>query len=41
MIPLFTEKAPKPVGPYSQALMAGGFLFLSGQIGIDPNTGKL
>ncbi len=41
MIPLFTEKAPKPVGPYSQALMAGGFLFLSGQIGIDPETGKL
>ncbi len=41
MIPLFTEKAPKPVGPYSQALIAGGFLFLSGQIGIDPETGKL
>ncbi len=41
MIPLFTEKAPKPVGPYSQALVAGGFLFLSGQIGIDPKTGKL
>ncbi|QID32847.1 RidA family protein [Pampinifervens florentissimum] len=41
MIPLFTEKAPKPVGPYSQALMAGDFLFLSGQIGIDPETGKL
>ncbi len=41
MIPLFTEKAPKPVGPYSQALIAGGFLFLSGQIGIVPETGKL
>ncbi len=41
MIPLFTEKAPKPVGPYSQALIAGGFLFLSGQIGIDPYTQKL
>ncbi|WPM32449.1 Rid family detoxifying hydrolase [Hydrogenobacter sp. T-2] len=41
MKPIFTEKAPKPVGPYSQALVAGGFLFLSGQIGIDPDTGKL
>lgn len=41
MTPIFTEKAPRPVGPYSQALIAGGFLFLSGQIGIDPNTGKL
>lgn len=41
MIPIFTERAPKPVGPYSQALIAGGFLFLSGQIGIDPDTGKL
>ncbi|WP_461829441.1 RidA family protein [Aquifex sp.] len=36
-----TEKAPKPVGPYSQAVEVGGFLFLSGQIGIDPSTNKL
>ena len=36
-----TEKAPKPVGPYSQAVEAGNFLFLSGQIGIDPNTNNL
>ncbi|MCS7171160.1 MAG: Rid family detoxifying hydrolase [Aquificaceae bacterium] len=41
MMSLFTEKAPKPIGPYSQAVMAGDFLFLSGQIGLDPNTGKL
>ncbi|MEJ5338943.1 MAG: Rid family detoxifying hydrolase [Aquificaceae bacterium] len=41
MTPFFTEKAPKPIGPYSQAISAGGFLFLSGQIGIDPDTGKL
>ncbi len=38
---LFTENAPKPVGPYSQGVVVGGFLFLSGQIGIDPQTGRL
>jgi len=37
----FTEGAPAPVGPYSQAVEAGGVLYLSGQIGIDPATGKL
>ncbi len=36
-----TSDAPKPVGPYSQAVEAGGFLFLSGQIGIDPSTNEL
>ncbi|MCS6957432.1 MAG: Rid family detoxifying hydrolase [Aquificaceae bacterium] len=41
MLPIFTDKAPKPLGPYSQAVLAGGFLFLSGQIGIDPETGEL
>ncbi|MFN4320212.1 MAG: RidA family protein [Aquificaceae bacterium] len=41
MTPVNTERAPKPVGPYSQAVVVGGFLFLSGQIGIDPQTGKL
>jgi len=40
-VEVFTEKAPKPVGPYSQAVKVGGFLFLSGQIGIDPKTSKL
>ncbi|HAV39489.1 MAG: Rid family detoxifying hydrolase [Aquificota bacterium] len=38
---IYTEKAPRPVGPYSQAVVAGSFLFLSGQIGLDPQTGKL
>ena len=36
-----TTDAPKAVGPYSQAVKAGGFLFISGQLGIDPETGKL
>lgn len=36
-----TAKAPKAVGPYSQAVEAGGMLFISGQIPIDPETGKV
>jgi len=36
-----TEKAPKAVGPYSQAVEANGLLFISGQIPIDPSTGKV
>lgn len=36
-----TENAPAAIGPYSQAVKAGGFLFLSGQIAIDPTTGNL
>ena len=36
-----TEKAPKAIGPYSQAIQAGPFLFVSGQIPIDPSTGEL
>lgn len=36
-----TEKAPKAIGPYSQAIQAGNFLFLSGQIPLDPVTGEL
>ena len=36
-----TEKAPKAIGPYSQAVEAGGTLYISGQIPIDPVTGKL
>ncbi len=35
-----TEDAPKPIGPYSQAVRAQGFLFVSGQIPIDPSTGS-
>lgn len=36
-----TDKAPAAVGPYSQAIRAGELLFVSGQLGIDPVTGKL
>ena len=36
-----TDKAPAAVGPYSQALEVNGFVFCSGQIGIDPKTGNL
>lgn len=38
---VLTDKAPSPVGPYSQAIESNGFIFCSGQIGIDPNDGKL
>jgi 2-iminobutanoate/2-iminopropanoate deaminase len=38
---VFTSKAPKPVGPYSQAVICGGFVFVSGQIPIDPKTQKV
>jgi len=36
-----TERAPKAIGPYSQAIQAGNFLFLSGQIPLEPKTGEL
>jgi 2-iminobutanoate/2-iminopropanoate deaminase len=36
-----TGKAPAAIGPYSQAILSGGFLFCSGQIPLDPATGKL
>ncbi|HEY0261701.1 MAG TPA: Rid family detoxifying hydrolase, partial [Chitinophagales bacterium] len=36
---LFTEKAPAPIGPYSQAVWAGDLLFVSGQISINPEKG--
>lgn len=36
-----TDKAPAPIGPYSQAILAGGELFCSGQIAIDPASGEL
>ncbi|XP_077547072.1 2-iminobutanoate/2-iminopropanoate deaminase-like isoform X2 [Haemaphysalis longicornis] len=36
-----TEAAPKAIGPYSQAIRAGNTMYVSGQLGMDPNTGKL
>ncbi len=36
-----TNKAPQAIGPYSQAVVAGGFLFASGQIALDPETGEM
>lgn len=38
---ILTHLAPAPIGPYSQAIEAGGFLFCSGQIPLDPITGNL
>jgi len=38
---IYTEAAPKPLGPYSQAVKAGNMLFVSGQIPIDPKTGEV
>ena len=38
---IFTEKAPKPLGPYNQAVLAGKFLFVSGQLAIVPKEGKI
>jgi 2-iminobutanoate/2-iminopropanoate deaminase len=36
-----SSDAPKPIGPYSQAIIAGGLMFVSGQVAIDPKTGNL
>ncbi|MGH9774294.1 MAG: RidA family protein [Candidatus Acidiferrales bacterium] len=36
-----TERGPKAIGPYSQAIKANGFIFVSGQIAFDPATGQL
>jgi 2-iminobutanoate/2-iminopropanoate deaminase len=38
---VFSQKAPKPIGPYGQAVQASNFLFVSGQLAIDPKDGKL
>lgn len=38
---IFTEKAPIPIGPYSQAVLAGNTLYVSGQIPFNPVTGNL
>lgn len=39
--PITTDRGPKAIGPYSQAIRANGFIFISGQIALDPATGKL
>jgi 2-iminobutanoate/2-iminopropanoate deaminase len=36
-----TDRAPKAIGPYSQAVVANGFVFVSGQIPLDPATGQI
>ena len=38
---VFTENAPKPIGPYNQAVLVNGTLYCSGQIAIDINTGEM
>ena len=38
---IHTPQAPAAIGPYSQAIGAGGMVFLSGQVGLDPETGQL
>lgn len=38
---IFTPEAPAPIGPYSQAVLAGNTLYISGQIALDPDTGDL
>lgn len=38
---ILTNKAPSPIGPYSQGIEANGFIFFSGQIAIDPAVGKI
>jgi 2-iminobutanoate/2-iminopropanoate deaminase len=37
---VYTNRAPKPIGPYSQAVMSGNMLFISGQIPVNPADGK-
>jgi 2-iminobutanoate/2-iminopropanoate deaminase len=36
-----TEEAPQAIGPYSQAVVAGGFVYVAGQLALDPHTGQL
>ena len=38
---IHTDQAPKAIGPYSQAVLAGDFLYVSGQIPLDPATGEI
>jgi 2-iminobutanoate/2-iminopropanoate deaminase len=36
-----THRGPKPIGPYSQAIKANGFIYLSGQVALDPHSGEV
>lgn len=38
---VITDRGPKPIGPYSQAIKAGGLVYLSGQVALDPKSGEL
>ena len=38
---IYSNKAPKPIGPYSQAVKVNNFLFVSGQLPVDPSTGEI
>jgi 2-iminobutanoate/2-iminopropanoate deaminase len=38
---VLTDRGPKPIGPYSQAVRANGFLYVSGQVALDPKTGEM
>lgn len=37
---VLTARGPKPIGPYSQAVRSNGFVFVSGQVALDPQTGE-
>jgi 2-iminobutanoate/2-iminopropanoate deaminase len=37
---VLTARGPKPIGPYSQAIRSSGFVFVSGQVALDPRTGE-
>jgi 2-iminobutanoate/2-iminopropanoate deaminase len=38
---ILSDRGPKPIGPYSQAVRANGFLYVSGQVALDPKTGEM
>ncbi|PYU86300.1 MAG: reactive intermediate/imine deaminase [Acidobacteria bacterium] len=38
---ILTERGPKPIGPYSQAVRTNGFLYVSGQVALDPKSGEM
>jgi 2-iminobutanoate/2-iminopropanoate deaminase len=38
---VLTDRGPKPIGPYSQAVKTNGFIYMSGQVALDPKTGEM